>query len=283
MNRIAILLLCVTCFWTAVWAQEILPIEDVPIYATPEQADSAPAPTMSRKEEFKQSLTTIEIRRDLPVWKRFYNHAGKNYLSFVSAGYSTFFLMPRNPGNYPVAEYFGKRHIINFEVLEIRSRIFGVQWLNFEFGVNNTCTTSNGVQLTRYMRGGNDEYANHHSGVIEATGREMWFAYKPGLKVYIPINEFCAALVYGGLSVDITRMWSSFFKHYYPNTDIPANNYFMGSYVGAGFVFMGTIYMPVEIKCEYRHPHTGNKGIVPQGFYLSAQVHLGKPYKRHNY
>lgn len=101
--------------------------------------------------------------------------------------------MPNNPNNYPVTEYLGKRHIIGLGLLEWRSKWFGMQWLNFEFGVNNTCTTNDSVQLTRFMRGGANETDNHNSGIIEATAKEMWFAYRPAIKFYIPLSKHCAA------------------------------------------------------------------------------------------
>lgn len=242
------------------------------------QAQEAAAPV-----EGQPANAEANANAKLPGYKRFYNHSGKSYLDIVSASYSTFFIMPNNPNNYPVTEYLGKRHIIGLGLLEWRSKWFGMQWLNFEFGVNNTCTTNDSVQLTRFMRGGANETDNHNSGIIEATAKEMWFAYRPAIKFYIPLSKHCAAELYGGVSVDVTRLWNRVKTDFYTDPSIPQDNFFLGSFGGLGFMFTGSAYLPLEIKCEYRHPHMGNKAIVPQGFYLTAQLHIGCPIHRNKY
>ena len=69
---------------------------------------------------------------------------------------------------------------------------------------------------------------------------------------------------------------------------MPEQNFFLGAFGGMGLLFQYVPALPVEIKAEYRHPITSgtvisNENIVPQGFYLTAQVHLGAPIHRDLY
>jgi len=80
--------------------------------------------------------------------------------------------------------------------------------------------------------------------------------------------------LYGGIEVELSKFWATMSRSYYPDTSIPEQNFFFGAYGGLGFMFTPTPYVPLELKAEYRHPVKGNTMIVPQGMYLSLQVHL---------
>ena len=208
------------------------------------------------------------------VFKRYYKHSGTNSLSILSVGYSTYFYLP-NSGN-PAALDAGKRHILNFEIFEWRAKCFGMQMFNFEMGLNTP--SAPGDAQTRYMfeRGGSTPNSR-----AEATGKTMWFAYKPAIKFYIPCTKWLAIELYGGAEVDITGVWYKISKKYYNNDQtIPDQNFFVNAFGGAGFVLTGVPALPLEIKAEYRHPLKGNTALVPQGVYLSAQLHLTAPIKK---
>jgi hypothetical protein len=138
------------------------------------------------------------------------------------------------------------------------------------------------------MRGGEStlpsaENPNRYGkGIVEATASTMWFAYKPAIKFYIPCTSWLAAEVYGGVSVEITKLWNKMNTTYYEYDNIPNQNYFLGAYGGVGLVFQAVAALPIEIKAEYRHPVQGNPDIIPQGFYLCGQLHLGAPIKKKN-
>ena len=54
----------------------------------------------------------------------------------------------------------------------------------------------------------------------------------------------------------------------------------MGVYGGLGLMLTPAPALPIEIKAEYRNPVQGNMDIVPQGFYLSTQLHIGAPIRK---
>ena len=226
----------------------------------------------SEQEKGAQPDVKVEKR---PLLQRYYDHSGRSMVSVLSVGYSTFFLIPAPGVN--TTQYFGKRHFLNFEVFEWRARLFGMSLFNFEMGVN-TPHAYPGDVLSTYLRGGKEK-----TDVIKAEGNTMWFAYKPGIKVYIPVAPWCAAIVYGGVSVDLTRLWSKIYTAYYKDhPETPEQNFFLGAYGGAGFSFTPSASLPIEVKAEYRHPLKGNTALVPQGIYLSAQLHIGNPVRKNN-
>lgn len=207
--------------------------------------------------------------------KRFYEHSGNSALSILSAGYSTYFLFPRDGVN--TTQDLGKRHMLNFSVFEWRAKLFGMSLFNFEMGIN-TPSNMQGSVLTMFQRGGKSQ-----KRVVPADAKTMWFAYKPAMKFYIPLGRMCALELYGGIEVDVTKLWNKINTSYYEgHSEIPEQNFFFGAYGGTGFVFTAVPALPLEIKAEYRHPVKGNKAIVPQGFYLFAQLHLTAPLRRNN-
>lgn len=210
-----------------------------------------------------------------PLYKRFYEYSGNSALSILSAGYSTYFLFPGEGVN--TTQDLGRRHILNFSIFEWRAKLFGMSLFNFEMGIN-TPHEYPGDTLPQFQRGGRIE-----SRLLPADAKTMWFAYKPAMKFYIPLGRMCALELYGGIEVDVTKLWNKINTSYYEgHSEIPEQNFFFGAYGGTGFVFTAVPALPLEIKAEYRHPVKGNKAIVPQGFYLSAQLHLTAPLRRNN-
>ena len=221
------------------------------------------------------------------VFTRYYKHSGRNMLSILSIGYSTYFQVGPvvTAGASPTGDAF-RRHLLNVELFEWRAKCFGMQMFNFEMGLNTPFVSEENPEQNRYLfeRGG--ENADER---VEATAKTMWFAYKPAVKFYIPCTKWLAIELYGGAEVDLTKMWSKINSTYYTgyhnetNQDglrIPEQNSFVGVYGGAGFMLTAVPQVPLEIKAEYRHPVRGNTALVPQGVYISAQLHLASPIKK---
>ena len=188
--------------------------------------------------------------------QRYYDRNGRSSVSWVSAGYSTYFLYPA-PEGLKSTEYAFKQHLITMEILEWRAGIIGMSFFQFEMGLP-------------YQKG---DLTNTVTGKTEADGKTMWFAYKPGAKLYIPLGKYVALQLGGGIELDVTKIWGAVSKKYAYNQD----NWFMDAYGSAGFYITPIAQIPIEIKAEYRHPVMGNKLLMPQGFYITAQLHLTKP------
>ena len=246
-----------------------------------EQAAAVAAQAAAQQQE-----TAAQPEKET-VFTRYYKHSGRNMLSILSVGYSTYFQVGPAvaAGASPTADAF-KRHILNFELFEWRAKCFGMQMFNFEMGLNTPFVSEEHPEQNRYLfeRGG--YYLDER---VEATAKTMWFAYKPAVKFYIPCTKWLAVELYGGVEVDLTKMWSKINSTYYTgyhnetNRDglrIPEQNFFVGAYGGAGLMFTAVPQVPLEIKAEYRHPVKGNTALVPQGVYISAQVHLANPIKK---
>ena len=230
-------------------------------------------------QDLEAATDTVPAKQT--VRERYYKKSGTNFLSIVSVGYSTVFLTPNRMDGLTHTEFAGKRHFINFEILEWRAKLFGMQLFNFEIGVNTPGWTEGGTNLTKLMSGGEYNKIGYGSGLKEADARTMWFAYKPAIKLYIPCSDWLAIELYGGMEIDLTTAWSKINPLYYRyNKDIPGLNYFLGAYGGLGLMLTPAPAVPIEIKAEYRHPVQGNMDIVPQGFYLSTQLHLGVPIRK---
>ena len=230
-------------------------------------------------QDLEAATDTVPAKQT--VRERYYKKSGTNFLSIVSVGYSTVFLTPNRMDGLTPTEFAGKRHFINFEILEWRAKLFGMQLFNFEIGVNTPGWTEGGTNLTKLMSGGEYNKIGYGSGLKEADARTMWFAYKPAIKLYIPCSDWLAIELYGGMEIDLTTAWSKINPLYYRyNKDIPGLNYFLGAYGGLGLMLTPAPAVPIEIKAEYRHPVQGNMDIVPQGFYISTQLHLGVPIRK---
>ena len=207
------------------------------------------------------------------IFKRFYRRNGVNHFTLLSAGYTTYFYLP-NSGHKAAEDAF-KRHLLTLEIFEWRAKCFGMQMFNFEMGLNSV------------TKGQLFEHGNAAKNGIETTGvaKEMWFAYKPAMKFYIPCTKWLAIELYGGVEVDMTAVWSKVNKTYYEACpDVPEQNFFFAPFGGLGCVFYPVHAIPIELKAEYRHPMQikgrGNMNIIPQGVYVTAQIHLATRTKK---
>jgi hypothetical protein len=259
----------------------------VPVDLTPEPATTEPntvkvtynnpVPDQGIQKAPKQEVESAAPAEKKSVFHRYYAHSGRDMLSIVSVGYSTYFMVGQPAGTPSTQDAF-KRHIINFEILEWRAKCFGMQMFNFEMGVN-TPDYDSPITRWQFERGGVTPDRR-----VEATPKTMWFAYKPAIKFYIPCTKWLALELYGGAEVDLTGMWYRINSKYYDDKQyIPDQNFFVGAFGGLGFMLTGVPPIPLEIKAEYRHPVKGNTALVPQGIYISAQLHLAAPLKRNKY
>lgn len=211
-------------------------------------------------------------------YKRYYKRSGITYVSLVSAGYSTNFLLPNNPMGYDITEFTGRQHFLNISFVDFRIHFVGAELLDFEFGVNTPGPTKHGVNLGKTGSMGcalDDE--NYPYAIEQASLKSMWFAWKPCIKFYVPATNWLAAEVYAGAFVDITGVWDKVCRGFYTGKtiDAPQQNHFVGGFGGVGLLFAGPVAVPLELKCEYRCPSKGNKLLMPEGFYLGMQVHIG--------
>ena len=211
-------------------------------------------------------------------YKRYYKRSGVSYVSLLSAGYATNFLLPNNGlgpegSNLDITEFTGRQHFLNISFLDFRVHFVGAELLDFEFGVNTPGPTKHGISLGKEgSMGGETEYS-----IANAKLKSMWFAWKPCIKFYVPATNWLAAEVYAGAFVDITSLWDKVCKGYYTGAtaDAPERNHFVGGFGGVGLLFAGPVAVPMELKCEYRCPSKGNRMLMPEGFYLGLQVHIG--------
>ena len=148
-------------------------------------------------EQNNEPQTKMKVDKR-PLLQRYYDHSGRSMVTILSFGYSTYFNLSDPSGN-PTAS-FGRRHLLNFEIFELRARLFGIAPFNFEMGIN-TPHAYPGDVLSLFQRGGVEK-----TDVVRADGNTMWFAWKPTLKAYIPVAKWCAIEVLGGISMDITKL-----------------------------------------------------------------------------
>ena len=245
----------------------------------PEQYEIERMSAMSAKLEGKKVVPN-EDEWNTSIFKRYYDYSGRSVLSIVSVGYSTYFLVGQESSISSGRDAF-ERHLIDLQLFEWRAKWFGMQLFNFEFGVNSEGKQVKNTNELRplYYRGGEQP-----DELLPASGNTMWFAYKPAIKFFIPCTKWLAFEFYGGVELDLGKMWKSMSPSYYDDSSVPAQNFFFAPFGGIGFAFSGVAILPLEIKMEYRHPvkelgegTSCNTAIIPQGIYLSVQVHLAAP------
>ena len=137
--------------------------------------------------------------------------------------------------------FMGHHHLLNLSVVDFRVGLFAMSPICTEFAV----------------------------GPIDTR-----VAYKPTVKVYIPVMKHGAVVPYGGAAVDVSGVGKWFSKSYNYDTQ---RDFYASVIVGVAFNFSGAKHVPVEAKVEYRHPLVTptNGSLSPQGVYLGAQVYIG--------
>ena len=259
LKKYLLIILCACVGWMQ--AQEVTVLPDSAIPELLPIANNAPDGTNAAAEK----------EDPFAFFQPFYKHSGVSYVSLMSVGYSTVFLLPNNPRHLGIAEFTGRQHFLNVSFIDFRVHFVGAELLDFEFGVNTPGRTKNGVNLAVTSCG----VLDNPDSIAPGSLKTMWFAWKPCIKFYIPATKWLAAEVYAGAEVDITQLWNQVMPKYYGTKFNPANNHFVGGFGGIGLLFAGKVAVPIELKCEYRCPSKGSRALVPEGFYLAAQLHIG--------
>lgn len=137
--------------------------------------------------------------------------------------------------------FMGHHHLLNLSVVDFRVGLFAMSPICTEFAV----------------------------GPIDTR-----VAYKPTVKVYIPVMKHGAVVPYGGAAVDVSGVGKWFSKSYNYDTQ---RDFYASVIAGVAFNFSGAKHVPVEAKIEYRHPLVTptNGSLSPQGVYLGAQIYIG--------
>ncbi len=257
--------------------------EQIEIEESSEPYDMERIAVLSTKIEGEKVISGKNDEAHPNLFNRYYNYSGKSALSIVSVGYSTYFLVGQESTISSGRDAF-ERHLIDLQLFEWRVKWFGMQLFNFEFGINSEGKQVKNTDEIRplYYRGGEQP-----DELLSASGNTMWFGYKPAVKFFIPCTKWLAFEVYTGIEVDLGKVWQSMSPKFYDDASVPEQNFFFAPYGGIGFALSGVPVLPLEIKVEYRHPvnelgkgNRCNTAIIPQGIYLSVQVHLTAPIGR---
>ena len=99
-------------------------------------------------------------------------------------------------------------------------------------------------------------------------------AYKPSLRVYVPVTKNLAVVPYGGVLVDASALTSP------KGSYIPERDFYMNGFAGLALHLSAARRVPVELKAEYRFPikQLSSAEFYPPGFYLSTQIYISKPF-----
>ena len=99
-------------------------------------------------------------------------------------------------------------------------------------------------------------------------------AYKPSLRVYVPVTKNLAVVPYGGVLVDASALTSP------KGSYMPERDFYMNGFAGLALHLSAARRVPVELKAEYRFPikQLSSAEFYPPGFYLSTQIYIGKPF-----
>ena len=216
----------------------------------------------------------VEEPKKLTFLQRYYNYSGHTTLTWLGFSYGTFFYLYPPAGETATSQAF-KRHLINFEIFEWRASLFGMSLFNFEMGLPIERGDPSGPLGWTHT----DDYG---SPIVPS---QLWVAWKPSVKVFIPCAKCVAFNVYGGVEMD----FSGLFAMMPTASDKNENNWYFGIHAGLAFMLTGIPQIPLEIKAEYRHPlpvvspydktTMCNANLLPQGFYLSFQLSLTQKIK----
>ena len=140
--------------------------------------------------------------------------------------------------------FLDKRHLINISLLDFRIHMFGMSPLCAEMSVSPL---------------------------------DKRVAYKPAIRLHIPVAKCVALTPYVGASLDMSGIGKYIVKNY----DYDFQRDFYMSCIGGVSAYVTIAKrVPFEVKAEYRHPvYTPLSGaFLPQGIYLSAQVYFGSTF-----
>ena len=104
-------------------------------------------------------------------------------------------------------------------------------------------------------------------------------AYKPSVRVYIPVAKNCAVVPYGGAAIDMSGLGKFVSKDFNYNTN---RDFYASAIAGVAVNLSAAKRIPLELKVEYRHPIVVPTAgtLSPQGIYLGAQLYLGSTFDK---
>ena len=141
----------------------------------------------------------------------------------------------------------GGNHLVNVSLLDFRASLFSASLLNAEMSVSPF---------------------------------NKRFAYKPNIRIYIPIHKCMALVPYGGAEIDASYI-AQYLDNNYPAYNVD-NDFYINAIGGVAFNTTVARHVPLEIKVEYRHPVlVPTAGALnPQGIYLGAQIYFGSVFSK---
>lgn len=140
----------------------------------------------------------------------------------------------------------GKTHLMTFSALDFRVSLFSMSWLSTELAISPLDTR---------------------------------VAYKPSVRVYIPVAKNCAVVPYGGAAIDMSGLGKFVSKDFNYNTN---RDFYASAIAGVAVNLSAAKRIPLELKVEYRHPIVVPTAgtLSPQGIYLGAQLYLGSTFDK---
>ena len=137
--------------------------------------------------------------------------------------------------------FFDGRHLVSASLLDFRIKMFGMSPLCAEMSVSPL---------------------------------DVRVAYKPAVRLHIPVTKWMAVTPYAGAAVDMSYLGTLVKKGYDFNKE---RDFYVSVTSGVSLYITAAKHVPLEIKAEYRHPVvTPSSGAFnSQGIYLAAQIYFG--------
>lgn len=137
-------------------------------------------------------------------------------------------------------------HLVNASILDFRATLIGFSLLNVEMAVSPF---------------------------------NKRFAYKPALRIYIPVYKYLSVVPYGGAEIDASYIGKYFDKNY---TYDETKDFYINAVGGVALNLTAARHVPMEIKVEYRHAllERANGALSPKGIYVGAQIYFGSVFKK---
>lgn len=134
------------------------------------------------------------------------------------------------------------RHLVNASLLDFRIRMFGMSPLAAEFSVSPL---------------------------------DARVAYKPSVRLHIPVIKWIAVTPYVGTAVDVSYLGTLLIRGYdYQKS----RDFYVSLITGVSLFVTAARNVPFEVKVEYRYPLvTPTTGVFnPHGVYLGAQIYFSR-------
>ncbi len=137
-------------------------------------------------------------------------------------------------------------HLVNASILDFRASLVGASLLNVEMAVSPF---------------------------------NKRFAYKPSIRIYIPVAPCLSLVPYGGAEIDASYVGQYLDKNY---TYDETTDFYINAVGGVALNLTAAKHVPMEIKVEYRHPvlERTNGALHMKGIYLGAQIYFGSVFKK---